>query len=95
MGDKLHLYSYAITHPVFKRELNRTYTQDWPPHHALADARALMAGYRAWRASIEPSDATHSVTDLKGMFGKPKNTVSIEEMNAAIAATAARAGRCP
>ena len=28
--------------------------------------------------------ATQSVTALKGMFGKPCNTVSIEEMNAAI-----------
>lgn len=37
-------------------------------------------------------DATGSVTELKGMFGKPKKTVSIEEMNAAIAAAAARAG---
>ena len=30
--------------------------------------------------------ATRSVTDLKGMFGKPVKTVSIDEMNAAIAA---------
>jgi antitoxin PrlF len=29
--------------------------------------------------------ATKSVTDLKGLFGKPRNTVSIEEMNEAIA----------
>jgi antitoxin PrlF len=28
--------------------------------------------------------ATRSVTELKGMFGKPKKTVSIEAMNAAI-----------
>lgn len=49
----------------------------------------------AWLLPVEPSDATHPLTDLKGMFGKPKKTVSIEEMNAAIAAAAARAGRCP
>jgi uncharacterized protein YecT (DUF1311 family) len=40
----------SIAHPVFARALNRTYTQDWPPHHALVDARALRAGYRAWYA---------------------------------------------
>jgi antitoxin PrlF len=31
------------------------------------------------------------VTDLKGMFGKPAKVVSIEEMNAAIAARGASA----
>lgn len=54
VGDKLHLDSYAITHPVFQRALNHIYTQDWPPHHALADARALMAGYRAWHKFMDP-----------------------------------------
>jgi 3' exoribonuclease, RNase T-like len=49
-GEPLHLGSTSITHPVFARALNHTYTQDWPPHHALADARALRAGYRAWYA---------------------------------------------
>ena len=29
--------------------------------------------------------ATRSVTELKGLFGKPKKTVSINKMNAAIA----------
>lgn len=29
--------------------------------------------------------ATRCVTELKGMFGKPKKTVSIEDMNRAIA----------
>lgn len=29
--------------------------------------------------------ATRQVTELKGMFGKPKAVVSIEDMNAAIA----------
>lgn len=53
-GEPLHLDSHTITHPVFEQALNFTYTQDWPPHHALADARALMAGYRAWRAFMEP-----------------------------------------
>jgi antitoxin PrlF len=35
--------------------------------------------------------ATRSVTELKGMFGKPKRTVSIAEMNATIAARGASA----
>ncbi len=52
-GEPLHLGNSSITHPMFEQALNFTYTQDWPPHHALADARALMAGYRAWRAAME------------------------------------------
>jgi hypothetical protein len=52
-GEPLHLGNSSITHPVFEKALNRIYTQDWPPHHALADARALMAGYRAWREFME------------------------------------------
>jgi hypothetical protein len=35
--------------------------------------------------------ATRSVRELKGRIGKPRRRVSIEEMNAAIAAQAARA----
>lgn len=53
-GEPLHLGNSSITHPVFERAQNNTYTQDWPPHHALADARALMAGYRAWYRFMEP-----------------------------------------
>lgn len=36
--------------------------------------------------------ATRSVRELKGMFGKPQRTVSIEEMNRTIAEQAAKAG---
>ena len=54
VGEQLHLDGHTITHPTFERAQNYTYTQDWPPHHALADARALMAGYRAWRTFMEP-----------------------------------------
>lgn len=53
-GEPLHLGSSSITHPLFEQAQNLTYTQDYPPHHALADARALMAGYRAWRVFMEP-----------------------------------------
>jgi AbrB family looped-hinge helix DNA binding protein len=35
--------------------------------------------------------ATQSVTALKGMFGKPRKSVSIEEMNAAISRRGAAA----
>jgi antitoxin PrlF len=28
--------------------------------------------------------ATHSITELKGMFGKPRRRVSVEDMNKAI-----------
>ena len=53
LGEPLHLDNTNITHPVFEKAQNRFYTQDWPPHHALADARALMSGYRAWRPFME------------------------------------------
>ena len=35
--------------------------------------------------------ANHSVTELKGMFGKPKKIVSIEDMNRVIASRGASA----
>lgn len=68
-------------------------------NHGFGEAQEQTL--RAWLQSkpeartIEPGDARHPVTDLKGMFGPPKKTVSIEEINAAIAASAARAGRYP
>ncbi len=37
--------------------------------------------------------ATGSVTALKGMFGKPSKVISIEDMNAAIAARGATAAK--
>jgi hypothetical protein len=54
-GDKLHLDSYAIAHPAFETAAQAAYTPEWPLHHALADARALRAGYRAWRTFMEPN----------------------------------------
>ena len=53
VGETLHLDRFSITHPLFEQAQNHTYTQDWPPHHALADARALRAGYRAWHQFME------------------------------------------
>ena len=52
-AQALHLDGYVITHPVFEKALNAAFSDNWPPHHALADARALMAGYRAWRPFME------------------------------------------
>jgi hypothetical protein len=53
VGEKLHLDGFAVTHPLFLEAQNRNYSQEWPAHHSLADARALMAGYRAWRPFME------------------------------------------
>lgn len=54
VGDKLSLASHTITHPVFEKALYAAYSDDWPQHHALADARGLMVGYRAWKVFMEP-----------------------------------------
>lgn len=59
-----------------------------------ADVRRALnvaAGDRLEFVQVEPGRfeviaATHSVAELKGRFGKPRRTVTIEEMNAAIAA---------
>lgn len=56
----------------------------------------VEAGDRVEFVRIEPGRyeviaATRSVRELKGMFGRPKQRVSIEEMNQAIAAKGASA----
>ena len=64
-----------------------------------ADVRQALnveAGDRVEFVQIEPGQymvvaANRSVTDLKGMFGKASKTVSIEQMNHAIAARGAAA----
>jgi len=38
---------------VFVEAHAATYTDDWPRHHALADARALRAGYQAYMTEME------------------------------------------
>ena len=55
----------------------------------------VEAGDRVEFVQIEPGRfeviaATRSVRELKGRFGEPTRAVSIEEMDAAIAAQAAR-----
>lgn len=54
IGGKLLLARHTITHPIFEKAQTLAYTYDLPPHHALADARTLMAGYRAWEIFMEP-----------------------------------------
>lgn len=64
-----------------------------------ADVRKALnvgAGDRLEFVEVEPGRfevvvATRSVTELKGRFGKAARTVSIEEMNAVIAARGASA----
>jgi AbrB family looped-hinge helix DNA binding protein len=66
-----------------------------------ADVRRLLnvqAGDRVEFVQVEPGRfelvaATRSVRELKGLFGKPRGTVSIAEMNRAIAERGALAGR--
>lgn len=50
VGTKLMLDADIVGNPVYQFALNRTFTRDWQPHHSLADARAMMAGFRAWKA---------------------------------------------
>ena len=66
-----------------------------------ADVRKALhveSGDRVEFVEVEPGRyefvaATRSVTELKGMFGKAERVVSIEEMNTAIAAKGATAGK--
>lgn len=63
-----------------------------------ADVRRSLnveAGDRVEFVQVEPGRfeviaATRSVRELKGMFGKPRRRVSIDEMNEAIASQASR-----
>lgn len=56
IADKLHLDNHTICHPIFEKAQNAVYDQDQtlPAHHALADARALKAGYEALVAFMAP-----------------------------------------
>ena len=62
----------------------------------VRQALQVDAGDRIEFVEVEPGRyeffaATRCVTELKGMFGKPKKTVSIDAMNAAIAQRGAAA----
>jgi AbrB family looped-hinge helix DNA binding protein len=63
---------------------------------AVREALHIGTGDRVEFVEIEPGRyefiaATRSVTALKGMFGKPASPISIEQMNASIAAAGAAA----
>ena len=63
---------------------------------AVREALGVDAGDRVEVVEVAPGRyefiaATRSVTELKGMFGKPRKAVSIKEMNAAIAKRGAAA----
>ena len=64
----------------------------------VREALHVSAGDRVEFVEVVPGRyefiaATRPVTDLKGMFGRARKTVSIEDMNAAIAARGASAAR--
>lgn len=57
----------------------------------VRQALALHAGDRVEFVELEPGEflmvaANRSLTELKGMFGRPSKVVSIEEMNRVVAA---------
>ena len=63
---------------------------------AVRKALKISSGDRVEFVEVEPGRfevvaATHSVTELKGMFRKPAKPVSIAAMNKAIAARGASA----
>jgi len=63
---------------------------------AVREAMQVRTGDRVEFVEIAPGRyefiaATRTVTALKGMFGKQAKPVSIEQMNAAIAAAGAKA----
>ncbi|MDE1716211.1 3'-5' exoribonuclease [Chromobacterium amazonense] len=56
LGEKWLLTPEVIGDPVFRQAMTETYSANWPPHHALADARALRSGYLSWKSAV-PSQA--------------------------------------
>ncbi len=62
----------------------------------VRNALSVGTGDRVEFVQIEPGQflfvaANRSVTELKGMFGKPSKVVSVEDMNRAIASRGASA----
>ena len=56
-GERIELLVSTIVHPVFEEARDLLYSDEWPEHHALADARALKAGYCVW-LEYKNSDAS-------------------------------------
>ena len=52
VGDQLLLGEVGID-PVYQAALNQAHVPRLPRHQALADARAMRAGYRAWAEAIK------------------------------------------
>lgn len=48
--EKWLLQYDVVRDPIFRQASQAAYGGNWQPHHALADARALRAGYLAWYA---------------------------------------------
>lgn len=53
LGSKQFISSVLEVDPLFSRARSASYTSGLPNFHALADARALLAGYQAWIAPCE------------------------------------------
>jgi hypothetical protein len=49
VDGQLLLAAEIISSLVYQKALNTTFSPEWPRHHALADARAMRAGFGAWR----------------------------------------------
>ena len=47
------LSGLIVTVPIYQEAFKRSLSEAWARHHALADARAIHAGYRAWRVANE------------------------------------------
>jgi hypothetical protein len=49
VDGKVLLAAEIVGSLVYQQALDKTFTPEWPRHHAIADARAMMAGFCAWR----------------------------------------------
>lgn len=47
--EKWLLAPEVISDSTFLQSMSSTYSAEWPPHHALADARALRSGFLSWK----------------------------------------------
>ena len=69
----LCLSGLIVTDPIYQAAFNRSLSEAWPRHHALADARAIHAGYRAWRiANEEALSGVQARSDGKRVAGRSR-----------------------
>ena len=101
-GDERLVFAEAVVEPLpvalERRDQRFRFRQPSQLDQRLGGSlpRGVDAGDRVEFVEIAPGRyefiaATRSVTALKGMFGKSRKSVSIEEMNAAIARRGASA----